>query len=367
MFILILIGLSCLRTSALKAGDTIRDEDCLTFTAIDGSATIKFSWAAANKVLFSVDDGDNWFNYDLNKEVSLKPGKSVKFKGSGITTGLPLGRKGFETLGGDLSVSGNLNSLRLDDNLERFVDLEYVCFSYMFANCKNLVDASQLVLNAEILEPFCYYGMFDYCKNLTKVPDLPESSLANDCYAAMFRECTNIKFSESMTDKYNKKWTIKTDNGNSGYKSMFDGCAVIWLKNATENSTVTLYQKEKDNLMGSNGLTGSYNNDNKSELLSTASEEQETSDDIDSKYEQLSDMKSSSSNQLGNSQSYESKSSKSLADSKNSDSVSSNLLTSNQNSSGSSNAAKSSAIKTVSILKKFKNYTKRLFSMLIGE
>ena len=186
-------------------------------------------------------------------------------------------------------------------------------------------------------------------------------------------------------------WTIKTDDGKSGYKSMFDGCIVNWLKYAPENSTVTLYQKEKDNLMVSNGLTGSYNNDNKSELLSVNSEEQETSspqessddmsssqidaqsvsssqlantqgyesdseeqensslkessDDIDPKYD--SDTKSVSSNQLANSQDYESKSSKSLAASKNSDSVSSSSLTSNQSSySGSSNAAKSSAIKT---------------------
>lgn len=43
MFILILMGSSCLKISALKVGDAISDKDCLTFTAIYGDATVKFS------------------------------------------------------------------------------------------------------------------------------------------------------------------------------------------------------------------------------------------------------------------------------------------------------------------------------------
>ena len=309
-----------------------------------------------------------------------------------------------------------MNSLRLDDNLINFAGLEENCFAGMFFDCKNLINASKLILDAEILQSYCYEAMFcgctsltetpelsatkldlacynrmfEGCTSLTKVPKLPATSLACDCYHEMFSGCTNLEFSELMTDKYNKEWTIKTDDGKSGYKSMFDECIINWLKYAPENSIVTLYQKEKDNLMASNGLTGSYNNDNKSELLSAISEGQETSspqessddmsssqidaqsvsssqlantqgyesdseeqensslkepsDDIDPKYDL--NTKSVSSNQLANSQDYESKSSKSLAASKNSDSTSSNSLTNNQNSSGSSNAAKSSAIKT---------------------
>ena len=396
MFVLILIGLSHFRTSALKAGDTISDKDCLTFTAIDGDATVKFSWseAKASRGLFSTDEGNNWLDYDANQEINLKQGENIKFKGSYICMdrfyeGFKI-LGGFKTSGGNLSVSGNLNSLRLDNNLEKFIGLENCCFQYMFEDCKSMVDASQLILDAEILAPNCYYNMFLNCINLNKVPNLPETSLALYCYSGMFKGCTNLEFSKSMTDNYNKKWTIHTDNGDSGYKSMFDGCIVNWLKYAPENSIVTLYQKEKDNIMVSNRLTGSYNNDNKSELLSAISEGQETSspqessddmsssqidaqsvsssqlantqgyesdaeeqensslkepsDDIDPKYD--SDTKSVSSNQLANSQDYESKSSKSLAASKNSDSMSSNSLTSNQNSSGSSNATKSSAIKT---------------------
>lgn len=530
MFILILMGLSCSRASALKVEDEVKDY--LTFTAIDGDATVKFNWSEANKVMCSVDNGKNWFNYDANKEIYLEKDKSVKFKGSGVITGR-FSEKGFETSGGNLSVSGNLNSLRLDENLEKFVGLQDGCFWGIFRYRSKLLDASQLILDAEILSPdcygymfngcenlikapdlpatnlaprcydhmfwrckslteapdllattlahncyawmfdecesltkapdlpattlegYCYHGMFYGCTNLTEapnlpatalkvycynsmfngcekltkapdllityceegccssmfsgctsltkapklpatslaltcysgmfsgcisltqapelsatslatkcysnmfkgctsltnIPELPATQLADFCYDGMFSECTNLEFSELMTDKYNKEWTIKTDDGKSGYKTMFNGCIVNWLKYAPENSTVTLYQKEKDNLMGSNGLTGSYNNDNKSELLSTTSEKQEASspqepsDDIDPKYD--SDTKSVSSNQLANSQDYESKSSKSLAASKNSDSASSSSLTSNQSSySGSSNAAKSSAIKT---------------------
>ena len=81
MFVLILMGLSCFQTSALKVGDTISDKDCLTFTAIDGDATIKFGWFEANKVMCSVDNGDNWFNYDANKEIYLEKVKVLNLKG----------------------------------------------------------------------------------------------------------------------------------------------------------------------------------------------------------------------------------------------------------------------------------------------
>lgn len=224
------------------------------------------------------------------------------------------------------------------------------CYFGMFQKCTSLIEAPELP--ATKLESLCYSSMFSECTSLINVPKLSATSSgfgAFGYYKCMFSGCTNLEFSELMTDKFNKEWTIKTDNGYSGYMSMFDGCIVNWLQYAPGNSTVTLYQKEKDNLMASNGLTGSYNN--KSETLSATSEDQETSlpqepsDDIDPKYD--SDTKSVSSNQLANSQDYESKSSKSLAASKNSDSVSSSSLTSNQSSySGSSNAAKSSAIKT---------------------
>ena len=352
------MGLSCSRASALKVGDAISDKDCLTFTAIDGDATVKFSWSEANKVMCSIGDGDNWFNYDANKEIYLEKDESVKFKGSGVVTGMDTTKSpvefpnGFRTSGANLSVSGNLNSLRLDDDLINFAGLEENCFAGMFFDCKNLINASKSILDAEILQSCCYEAMFCGCISLTEAPDLPATQLADFCYDGMFDGCINLEFSELMTDKYNKEWTIKTDDGKSGYKTMFNGCIVNWLKYAPENSTVTLYQKEKDNLMASNGLTGSYNN--KSETLSATSEEQEASslkepsDDIDPKYDL--NTKSVSSNQLANSQDYESKSSKSsksLAASKNSDSVSSSSLTSNQSSySGSSNAAKSSAIKT---------------------
>ena len=92
----------------------------------------------------------------------------------------------------NLYVSGNLNSLRLDNNLEKFVGLEKECFIGMFFDCINLIDASQLILDAEILKPYCYGYMFYRCTNLTKAPELPAASLADVCYGAMFRECTSL-------------------------------------------------------------------------------------------------------------------------------------------------------------------------------
>ncbi len=218
MFVLILMGLSCLRTSALKVGDEVKDY--LTFTAIDGDATIKFGWFEANKVMCSVDNGDNWFNYDKNKEIYLEKGESVKFKGSGIITGkysieFP---NGFKTSGANLSVSGNLNSLRLDENLEKFAGLQNHCFGCMFSSCKNLIDASQLILDAEILSSGCYEYMFCGCENLNKAPTLPSTTLAPYCYNYMFFRCTNL------TKAPNLPATFLAD---SCYAAMFSGCTSL--------------------------------------------------------------------------------------------------------------------------------------------
>ena len=64
------------------------------------------------------------------------------------------------------------------------------CYGYMFLGCKNLTSAPELP--ATTLTDNCYQGMFWNCTNLTSAPVLPATTLAYSCYSNMFRECTNL-------------------------------------------------------------------------------------------------------------------------------------------------------------------------------
>ena len=64
------------------------------------------------------------------------------------------------------------------------------CYGYMFLGCKNLTSAPELP--ATTLTDNCYQGMFCNCTNLTSAPVLPATTLAYSCYSNMFRECTNL-------------------------------------------------------------------------------------------------------------------------------------------------------------------------------
>ena len=61
------------------------------------------------------------------------------------------------------------------------------CFAMLFSDCKNIVDASKLLLSSTTLAYSCYSNMFSGCTALTAAPDLPATTLAENCYADMFR------------------------------------------------------------------------------------------------------------------------------------------------------------------------------------
>ena len=64
------------------------------------------------------------------------------------------------------------------------------CYSNMFSGCKNLTSAPELP--ATTLANYCYDSMFRLCTKLTSAPKLPATTLADDCYSGMFSNCTNL-------------------------------------------------------------------------------------------------------------------------------------------------------------------------------
>ena len=101
------------------------------------------------------------------------------------------------------------------------------CYEYMFFGCTNLTTAPELP--ATTLADYCYRYMFIGCTNLTNAPELPATTLARNCYDGMFSGCTSLTTTPELPA------TILAE---SCYDGMFDGCTN--LTNAPELPATTL-------------------------------------------------------------------------------------------------------------------------------
>ena len=64
------------------------------------------------------------------------------------------------------------------------------CYENMFRGCTSLVEAQELP--ATTLADYCYYSMFLNCTSLNQVPKLPATTLTDYCYTYMFNGCTSL-------------------------------------------------------------------------------------------------------------------------------------------------------------------------------
>ena len=95
------------------------------------------------------------------------------------------------------------------------------CYNSMFHGCTSLTAAPNL--NATTLAGGCYSGMFYGCTSLTAAPELKATTLVNHCYTYMFGSCTNLTSAPEL-----KATTL----AEGCYDNMFYGC--------TKLSTVTM-------------------------------------------------------------------------------------------------------------------------------
>ena len=90
------------------------------------------------------------------------------------------------------------------------------CYSNMFWGCSSLTTAPELP--ATTLADNCYSNMFWGCSSLTTAPELPAKTLAKNCYSNMFCECTNLKSVPELP---------ATTLANYCYYRMFYGCTSL--------------------------------------------------------------------------------------------------------------------------------------------
>lgn len=155
----------------------------------------------------------------------------------------------------EVACTGDIRTL-LDWEKYKTVDTKDAHFIYLFDGCKVLTSAPDLP--GTTLAEDCYYFMFQNCTSLKVAPALPATELANDCYCGMFYGCTSLETAPELP---------ATNLPSNCYNAMFNGCRKLmsftllvpktsisnypygisnWLKNAgTDATSRTLKVKDK--------------------------------------------------------------------------------------------------------------------------
>jgi len=199
------------------------DPDYLTFTSeAEEDIDIKF-FKTFDHPMFTPPtleyslNGGSWTTYTYGDLITLSQNQSIKFKTTEAPTMFSQGESmhvNFYSTG-NVAASGNIMSL-IDPNCTSTTITEQTSLSYLFYNCQYLTSAPDLP--ATTLYNNCYEGLFKNCSSLSEAPDLPATDLAIGCYKSMFEGCS------ALTEAPDLLATTLTDDC---YKSMFCDCGLL--------------------------------------------------------------------------------------------------------------------------------------------
>ncbi|MEE0674817.1 MAG: hypothetical protein UCN61_02965, partial [Ruminococcus sp.] len=250
-------------TASAEVGGFVPESEYLTFTAEEAGSSVTLNVSSGSDLQYNKNNS-GWQSYTAGAQIDLASvGDSVRFRGKDTT----FDDSNFVSIGGKVACSGNVMSLRLDDNgmVQGLSDLCFycmfmgctgltaapklpettlagACYSYMFYGCTSLNTAP--ALPATNLADSCYYGMFYDCENLTTAPKLPATTLANECYNSMFEGCKRLTTAPELP---------ATTLAQYCYYHMFAGCSSIKL---SETQTAE-YSIPYSVPSGGNGTTAS--------------------------------------------------------------------------------------------------------------
>ena len=179
---------------------------------------------------YSVNYGE-WKTVAANEEVTFGgTNGTLRLRGTN-TNGTASAWSGYSTITFTdktvkVACTGDIRTL-LDWRIYSTVNTQNAKFSYLFYDCSVLTSAPELP--ATTLADNCYQYMFNGCTSLTSAPELPATKLAGSCYNSMFSGCT------SLTSAPELPATTLDDNC---YLNMFLGCT--GLTSAPELKATTL-------------------------------------------------------------------------------------------------------------------------------
>ena len=193
--------------------EPVKDYLCFTST---GDSTVAMHQegtpdTSANKVIQYKLNNGQWQTWDLSA-VALSDGDKMYLKSDDeihISEHFSTYKQFVMT--GSIAASGNIMSLL------NFSDtVTFSGFIYLFSGCTSLTTAPELP--ATTLEQDCYESIFDGCTSLTTAPALPATTLADYCYTSMFYGCTSLTTAPALPAT-----TLKT----LCYNRMFGGCTSL--------------------------------------------------------------------------------------------------------------------------------------------
>ena len=141
---------------------------------------------------YSVNNG-KWATVEAGTEVPFGGANgTLRLRGTNITgTASSWSTYSTITFTKDVNVTctGDIRTLL---NWEKYktVDTKNAKFCFLFQQCSVLTSAPELP--ATTLAEDCYQGMFWRCTNLESAPELPATTLMNNCYESMFLDCTKL-------------------------------------------------------------------------------------------------------------------------------------------------------------------------------
>ena len=179
---------------------------------------------------YSVNNG-KWATVEAGTEVTFGgTNGDLRLRGTNIN-GTASGWDAYSTItftnpNVEVACTGDIRTL-LDWRNYSTVNTQNARFCRLFNECKVLTSAPELP--ATTLADNCYVGMFYGCTSLTSAPELKATTLAYNCYSSMFKGCTSLTSAPELT---------ATELAFSCYSSMFYGCTS--LEKAPELKATTL-------------------------------------------------------------------------------------------------------------------------------
>ena len=200
----------------------------VTFTA-DAAQTFKMKTEGnynIDKLEYSLD-GNEWTAVEKDKEVEFGGEKGSLFlRGTNISgTASNFSEKStitFTDPNVKVACTGDIRTLQDWRNYST-VDTQNARFCFLFNGCSVLTSAPELP--ATTLADDCYSSMFGGCTSLTATPELPATKLADYCYASMFADCTKLSTVTMLAP--------------SDQITSCTNCVGYWLVNAGTDGSVT--------------------------------------------------------------------------------------------------------------------------------
>ena len=223
---------------------TINTDNYITFKSIRTSK-IGLNKKSTYQSLYISKDKIHWRSFETTDIYTLDSLQSYYI--CGILSGNNNIDNNFTNfnISGNVEVYGNINSIfnyeDINANLKNSccahlfknceisklpelpsTNLASNCYCAMFMGCNLLTDIPENLLPATTLSEGCYRNMFRRCSLITDIPEnlLPATTLTISCYYGMFMECYGINY---IPENLLPATTVVTQC----YREMFSGCTFL--------------------------------------------------------------------------------------------------------------------------------------------